>query len=62
VIVILPSSEFILLRLVLCSSSSAAAAVSARIVKIVAYRRLDASIIFFTFSVLGIIGVPSGVL
>ena len=58
VMVIFPSSRFILLLGVLCSSSPSAA-ISAIIVKMVANFLLDAEIIFVTLSVVGIMGVPS---
>jgi hypothetical protein len=61
VMVICPSCVSILLRCVLYSSSPSAP-VSAMIVKIVAYLLVDALIIFVTFSVEGIIGVPSATL
>ena len=58
---IMPCSVSILLR---CTrwSSSPSAPVSARIVKMVAYLRVDALIILLTFSVVGMSGVPSSTL
>ena len=61
VIVMVLCSVPILLRGVLCSSSPSAA-VSVSIVNIVACSWFDAEIIFVTFSVVGIMGVPSATL
>ena len=58
---IIPCSESILFLWTLCSSPPSAP-ISDRIVKIVAYFRVDAEIIFVTFSVVGISGVPSATL